>query len=92
MLLKRYLVFRKCVCPKNNVILVEEFIWFKRGGLLSSCYWCDSKGLCNRLVVKDISGIVVSGLYSLCVSLEEKFKLDDHKYTLYAVKEVPDYS
>lgn len=92
MLLKRYLVFRKCICLKNNVILVEKFIWFKRGGLLSSCYWCDSRGLCNRLVVKDISGIVVSGLDSLCASLEEKFKLDDHKYILYAIQEVLDYS
>ena len=88
MLLKRYLVFRRCASFKNNFVLIEKAILFKRGGLLSSCYWCNSRDLCKEIVLKHEIGIGLRSMESFCINLDDKFMLDDHKYTLYAIQEV----
>lgn len=91
MLLKKFLIFKRCVTFRNNFDLtfrnnsdlVEKVILFKRGGLLLSCYWCDSRNLCYEI------GIGLRSMGSFCINLDEKLRLDDYRYTLYAIKEVP---
>lgn len=92
MLLKKFLIFKRCASFRNDFVLVEKAILFKRGGLLSSCYWCDSRNLCKEIILKHEIGIGLRSMAAFCINLDEKFRLDDHKYTLYAIKEVPDYS
>ncbi len=92
MLLKKFLIFKRCASFRNDFVLVEKAILFKRGGLLSFCYWCDSRNLCKEIILKHEIGIGLRSMAAFCINLDEKFRLDDHKYTLYAIKEVPDYS
>ena len=86
------MIFKRCASFRNDFVLVEKDILFKRGGLLSSCYWCDSRNLCKEIILKHEFGVGLRSMAAFCINLDEKFRLDDHKYTLYAIKEVPDYS
>ena len=87
------MIFKKrCASFRNDFDFVEKAILFKRGGLLSSCYWCDSRNLCKEIALKHEIGFSPKSMESFCINLDEKFRLDDHKYTLYAIQEVPDYS
>ncbi len=86
MLLKKFLIFKRCVTFRNNFDLVEKAILFKRHSLLSSCYYCDSRELCHEI------GIGLRSMEWFCINLGEKFRLDDHKYILYAIKEVLDHN
>lgn len=90
MLLKKFLIFKRCASFRNDFEL--KSILFKRNGLLSSCYWCDSRNLCKEIILKHEIGIGIRSMESFCINLDKKFRLDDHKYTLYAIRGVPDYS
>ena len=87
MLLKKFLIFKRYVGFRNGFDLAKKAILFKRGGGLL-CYWCDSRNLCKELILKyEIIDINLISMESFCVNLDERFRLDDHKYTLYAIQE-----